>query len=141
MRFQTSRCLNSPARGLFRILSIRDHAEPSESKGGSLACHVSHHCRPRTSWRQRKWRELFGIFDGSVTRTTSIGQNRHHRACTFQTRPMMANVLIKELSNVCRDRLLDEKWVVAPSLRAGHEWLAAVARAGQPVVNGHVKTV
>jgi ATP-dependent helicase/nuclease subunit B len=51
------------------------------------------------------------------------------------------NVLIRELSNACRDRLLDEKWIVAPSLRAGHQWLLTVARAGQPVINGHVKTV
>ena len=27
------------------------------------------------------------------------------------------NTLVKELSAVCRDRLLDEKWVIAPSLR------------------------
>jgi PD-(D/E)XK nuclease superfamily len=56
-------------------------------------------------------------------------------------RPTIVNTLVRELSSVCRDRLLDEKWVLAPSLRAGHEWLVAVARAGQPVVNGHVKTV
>ncbi len=51
------------------------------------------------------------------------------------------NTLVRELSNVCRDRLLDEKWLLAPSLRAGHEWLVAVARAGQPVVNAHVHTI
>ena len=54
----------------------------------------------------------------------------------------MANVLvIADLSKVCKDRLLDEKWLLAPSLRAGHEWITAVARAGQPVVNAHVQTV
>ena len=57
------------------------------------------------------------------------------------TTNIVMNVLIRELSKVCRDHLLDEKWVLAPSLRAGHEWLVAVARAGQPVVNGHVKTL
>jgi len=51
------------------------------------------------------------------------------------------NVLFREISKICRDHLLDEKWVLAPSLRAGHEWLVAVTRAGQPVVNGHVKTL
>ncbi len=56
-------------------------------------------------------------------------------------RLLIVNVLIKELSAVCRQHLLEEKWVVAPSLRAGHQWLVAVARSGQPVVNGHVKTV
>ena len=53
----------------------------------------------------------------------------------------MANVLVRELSKVCREHLLEEKWLLAPSLRAGHEWLAAVAQAGQPVVNAHVQTV
>jgi ATP-dependent helicase/nuclease subunit B len=51
------------------------------------------------------------------------------------------NFLIRELCAICRDHLLDEKWVIAPSLRAGHEWLMAVARAGQPVINAHVKTL
>jgi PD-(D/E)XK nuclease superfamily len=51
------------------------------------------------------------------------------------------NVIIKEITKVCRDHFLDEKWVLAPSLRAGHEWLVAVTRSGQPVVNGHVKTL
>ncbi len=59
----------------------------------------------------------------------------------FGENHMMANVLIQAMLDVCRDRLLDEKWVLAPSLRAGHEWLVAVARSGQPVVNAHVKTV
>ncbi len=53
---------------------------------------------------------------------------------------MTPNALIRGLKAVCHDHLLDEKWVLAPSLRAGHEWLVAVTRAGQPVVNGHVKT-
>jgi ATP-dependent helicase/nuclease subunit B len=51
------------------------------------------------------------------------------------------NTLTKELGRICRARLLDEKWVVAPSLRAGHQWLLGVARSGQPVVNAHVKTL
>jgi RecB family exonuclease len=56
-------------------------------------------------------------------------------------KPMIVNTLVRELSEICRDRLLDEKWVIAPSLRAGNDWLLAVARTGQPVVNGHVKTI
>ena len=56
-------------------------------------------------------------------------------------KPMIVNTLVRELSEVCRDRLLDEKWVIAPSRRAGNDWLLAVARTGQPVVNGHVKTI
>ena len=54
---------------------------------------------------------------------------------------MIVNVLISGLSKACKDHLLDEKWVLSPSLRAGHEWLMAVARSGQPVVNAHVKTI
>jgi len=51
------------------------------------------------------------------------------------------NRLTTALSHVCRDHLLAEKWLVAPSLRAGHQWLVAVTRSGQPVVNCHVKTL
>ena len=31
--------------------------------------------------------------------------------------------------------------MLAPSLRAGHEWLFAVVQSGQPVVNGRIKTL
>jgi ATP-dependent helicase/nuclease subunit B len=54
---------------------------------------------------------------------------------------MPVNVLIMELSKVCADHFLGEKWILAPSLRAGHQWLLAVARGGQPVVNARVKTL
>ncbi len=59
----------------------------------------------------------------------------------IQLRPTPVNVLIRGLSQTCRDHLLAEKWILAPSRRAGHQWLEAVARAGQPVVNGHVTTL
>ena len=45
------------------------------------------------------------------------------------------------LAALCRDRLLDEKWLLAPTLRVGHQWLEAVTRTGQPAVNVHVKTL
>jgi len=51
------------------------------------------------------------------------------------------NVLIRALADVCRERLLDEKWVIAPSLRVGHQWLDAVARGGQAVANARAKTL
>jgi ATP-dependent helicase/nuclease subunit B len=54
---------------------------------------------------------------------------------------MTVNTLIEELRKVCKDHLLDEKWVLSSSLRAGHEWLMSVARSGQPVINAHVKTI
>jgi RecB family exonuclease len=51
------------------------------------------------------------------------------------------NRLTTTLSHVCRSDLLAEKWLLAPSLRAGHQWLVAVTRSGQPAVNCHVKTM
>jgi RecB family exonuclease len=51
------------------------------------------------------------------------------------------NRLTTALSNVCRSHLLAEKWLLAPSLRAGHQWLVAVTRSGQPAINCHVKTL
>lgn len=51
------------------------------------------------------------------------------------------NRLTSALAVVCRDRLLQEKWLLAPALRAGHQWLGCVARSGRPVVNCHVKTI
>ena len=54
---------------------------------------------------------------------------------------MMANVLVSELSKVCREQLLDEKWLVAPRSAPAMNGWSAVARDGQPVVNAHVQTV
>jgi len=45
------------------------------------------------------------------------------------------NRLALALAEVCRERLLAEKWLVAPTLRIGRQWLDAVTRSGQPVVN------
>jgi len=36
---------------------------------------------------------------------------------------------------------VEEKWLLAPSLRIGNQWVETVARNGQPVVNLRVKTV
>jgi ATP-dependent helicase/nuclease subunit B len=51
------------------------------------------------------------------------------------------NRLTTGLAAVCRDHLLEQKWLVAPSLRAGHQWLTTVTRNGQPIVNCRVTTV
>jgi ATP-dependent helicase/nuclease subunit B len=51
------------------------------------------------------------------------------------------NTFIRALADVCRGRLLAEKWLIAPSLRVGHQWLAATARGGQPAVNLRIKTL
>jgi ATP-dependent helicase/nuclease subunit B len=51
------------------------------------------------------------------------------------------NTLTRALAKVCQTRILDEKWLVAPSLRVGHQWLEAVVRAGQPTANVRVSTL
>jgi ATP-dependent helicase/nuclease subunit B len=39
------------------------------------------------------------------------------------------------LATICQQRLLDEKWLIAPSHRAGHQWVETLVRSGQAVVN------
>lgn len=51
------------------------------------------------------------------------------------------NRLARGLRDLCSRLVLEEKWVLAPSLRAGMQWLDAVARSGQPVLNARVKTI
>jgi ATP-dependent helicase/nuclease subunit B len=51
------------------------------------------------------------------------------------------NRLTHALAAVCRESFLAEKWLLAPSLRVGRQWLDAVNRSGQPCVNVRVKTL
>ena len=51
------------------------------------------------------------------------------------------NQFTRSLSALCREYLLDEKWLIAPSLHIGHQWLEAVVRGGQPAVNVHIQTL
>ena len=51
------------------------------------------------------------------------------------------NTFIFNLAGICRDHLLAGKWLIAPSLRVGHQWVEQVARSGQPAVNLRVTTV
>ncbi len=51
------------------------------------------------------------------------------------------NRFIARLAARCREQLLTEKWIVAPSRRAGYQWLETVTRAGEPALNAHVQTV
>src|SRR5579872_2078153 len=51
------------------------------------------------------------------------------------------NCLTEALAAVCRENLLHEKWLVAPSRRVGQQWLESVTRSGQPAVNVRIKTV
>jgi RecB family exonuclease len=48
---------------------------------------------------------------------------------------------IEELARMCRERPLEEKVLVVPSLQVGYEILEALARSGQPWVNLRVETV
>jgi len=49
--------------------------------------------------------------------------------------------LIEDLARACRERPLDEKVLVAPSLLIGYQIVEALARSGQPWVNLRVETV
>ncbi|MBI4603250.1 MAG: PD-(D/E)XK nuclease family protein [Planctomycetes bacterium] len=49
--------------------------------------------------------------------------------------------IVAALAGFCRERLLEEKWLLAPSRRVGAQWLDQVARAGQPAVNVRLKTL
>src|SRR5208337_1250895 len=51
------------------------------------------------------------------------------------------NRFARELARVCQQRLLDEKWLIAPSLRVGHQWLDIVTLANGPVLNVRIKTL
>ncbi len=51
------------------------------------------------------------------------------------------NQFLDELSRLCRDHLFEEKCLLVPNLRTGHQWLESVARSGQPVINVQIKTL
>jgi len=51
------------------------------------------------------------------------------------------NLFVMALGEVCQDRVVDEKWVMAPSLRVGFQWLDRITRSGVPVVNARAKTL
>lgn len=51
------------------------------------------------------------------------------------------NRFIGELARICRERLLEEKWLLAPSLRVGHQWLDSLTLSGAPALNIRIKTV
>lgn len=53
----------------------------------------------------------------------------------------MMNHFIRLLTQACRGHLLAEKWLIAPSLRVGHQWLDTVVRGGQPAVNVRINTI
>lgn len=50
------------------------------------------------------------------------------------------NRFAQELCRVCRECLFEEKWLISPSLRVGHQWLDLVTRHAVPVLNVRIKT-
>ncbi len=53
----------------------------------------------------------------------------------------MTALLIRQLATVARDRLLDEKRLLAPSLRVGRQWVQQAARLRAGLVNVRVTTL
>lgn len=53
----------------------------------------------------------------------------------------MLNLLLNALGAVCQTRRLERKILLAPSLRAGYQWLDQLTRAKAPVFNVHVFTL
>jgi RecB family exonuclease len=51
------------------------------------------------------------------------------------------NTFLEALGSACRADPLAEKRLVAPSLRVGQSWLAALSRAGIPVMNARPRTL
>lgn len=54
---------------------------------------------------------------------------------------MVLNTFSHALRDLCRRHLFEEKWLLAPSMRVGFQWLDAVTRSGQPVLNARVRTL
>ena len=59
---------------------------------------------------------------------------------TASKRALPRNRLVEGLAAICREELIREKWLIAPSLRVGQQWLDRVALDGQSVLNARVKT-
>ena len=51
------------------------------------------------------------------------------------------NRLTTAIAERCRKHRTEEKWLLAPSLRVGHQWLDAVTRTGQPAINVRIQTL
>lgn len=55
--------------------------------------------------------------------------------------PADLNRLNQEIAELCRQDVLADKWLLAPSRRVGFQWLDSVALSGRPLVNIRIKTV
>jgi len=68
-------------------------------------------------------------------------RNYFQRRQTKTNGALLLNRLTQDLSQICQDYLFEEKWLIAPSLRVGHQWLDNVALNGGPILNARVKTL
>ncbi len=56
-------------------------------------------------------------------------------------RRVTKSLFCKALDELCGREPVSEKWLIAPSLRIGHQWLDTIAMQGRPVLNCRVKTL
>ena len=51
------------------------------------------------------------------------------------------NLMLEQIADLARSKLLAPKWLLAPSIRAGNQWLEQIVRSGSPVVGFQVMTL
>lgn len=68
-----------------------------------------------------------------------ILRRTHPRITNMPARNM--NLFDTQLAAICKDYRINPKWLIAPSMRVGFQWLDNVTRSGQPVLNVRVKTL
>jgi hypothetical protein len=51
------------------------------------------------------------------------------------------NTVTQVIATMCRNRLFEEKWLIAPFLRVGHQWVDAVVRSGHRVLNMRINSM
>ncbi|MDP8243172.1 MAG: PD-(D/E)XK nuclease family protein [Candidatus Hinthialibacter antarcticus] len=51
------------------------------------------------------------------------------------------NLIVQTIVQMCADHPLQEKWLLAPTLRVGWQWIDAATKQGRPLVNLHCKTI
>ena len=66
---------------------------------------------------------------------------RKSMAESFHIEGMGQSKLVGGIAALVCEHVLEEKWLLAPSLRVGFQWLDAVTRSGRPVLNARVKTL
>lgn len=49
--------------------------------------------------------------------------------------------ITSNLATICNQYLLEEKWLIAPNIRIGYQWLDQITKSGTPSTNVRVKTL